>query len=360
MRVLQVCHRFPPHPGGIEYHVQRLAKYLSANGHEVTVLTTSRDTESTGEEGGYTVIKLKYRFEPLRNPIPLKFPLKFRELSSSFDVIHMHSIYTFTTLSSFPFADKSRVVITLHGRAYYRGMASLLAMLHERLSFRMLKGASAFISLTELDRRLMMRRGIDGSKIKVIPNFVDLEEIDGIAKRCGAIDKDSEVQLLFVGSLVEAKNLESLLMDLRKLGGSVSLWVIGDGPLRAKLERLAGKNVKFLGRMRREDWIPYALSSDALVLPSKSEGFPTVVLEAMALRKPVIVSNIEVHKMLFGDVAIFYDPGNPKSLAKALEMLKDSDEKVKRGRRLIEELYDVKVVAKKIVELYEEVMSSSP
>lgn len=357
MRILQVCHRFPPHPGGIEYHVQRLAKYLSSRGHEVTVLTTSRQSSSF-EEGEYRVVRVKYRFEPLRNPIPLKFPLAFRRLAMDCDVIHMHSVYTFTTLSSFPFAEKRRVVITLHGRAYYTGAASLLAKLHERISFRVLRRAAAFISLTEQDKRLMVRRGVEESRIRVIPNFIDLEEIDGIAKLSRPVEKDGEIQLLFVGSLVEAKNLESLLADLRKLEHRVSLWIVGDGPLRVKLERLADRNVKFLGNMVREEWIPYAISSDALVLPSRSEGFPTVVLEAMALRKPVILSNIEVHRSLFGDVAILYEPGDPSSLVRALEILNEADEKTRKGRKLVEELYDLKVVAPKILELYEEIRGS--
>lgn len=360
MRILQVCHRFPPHPGGIEYHVQKLSEFLSSEGRSVTVLTTSRERAGTYEERGYTVMRLKPHLEPLRNPLPLKLPFIARRILRDFELIHMHSVYTFTTLLTYPFADKGRVVITLHGRAFYKGVASLLAELHERISFRIVRGAAAFIALSERDKRLMIDRGIDPSAIRLIPNFVDVGEIDSIAKRSEPIERDGEVQLMFVGSLVEAKNLEGLLADLRRIEADFSLWIVGDGPLREKLVRLArGMNVKFLGRLSREAWIPYALGSDAIVLPSRSEGFPTVVLEAMALGKPAILSGIEVHKELFSGNAILYEPGVEGSLRRALDALGSEEvkETVRRNRKLVEERYDIKVVGRRIIDLYSEVSS---
>ncbi|MCS7103168.1 MAG: glycosyltransferase family 4 protein [Candidatus Korarchaeum sp.] len=362
MRILQVCHRFPPHPGGIEYHVQRLSKFLSSKGHDVMVLTTSHERSGTYEEDDYTVIRLKANFELLRNPIAFSLLLTSGKIVKDFDVIHMHSVYTFTTLMTYPFTNKNRVVITLHGRAFYRGLASLLAELHERLSFRIVRDAAAFIALSGADMKLMLKRGIDPERVRIIPNFVDVEEIDNILRRSELVDKEGEVQLVFVGGLVEAKNLESLLVDLRCVEADASLWVIGDGPLREKLTRLArGMKVRFLGRLSRESWIPYALSSDAIVLPSKSEGFPTVVLEAMALEKPVILSNIEVHRELFSGNAILYEPGVQGSLSSALDKLRSEDlrETLRKNRKLVEERYDIKVVGRRILDLYNEISLSS-
>ena len=355
MRILQVCHRFPPHPGGIEYHVKRLSKFLSSRGHEVTVLTTHKGPSRT-EESEYRVVRLRSFLEPLRNPIPLELPFRFREMAESFDLIHMHSVYTFTTLLSYPFARRERVVITLHGRASYRGFASLLAELHERTSFRLLRGAAAFIALNEVDKELMVNRGIDESKIRVIPNFIDLEEIDSSARSSKPAEREGDVQLLFVGGLTEAKNLDSLLMDLRGVDGA-SLWIVGDGPMRGKLMKLAeGMRVRFLGRMDMRGWMPYALSSDAIILPSRSEGFPTIVLEAMALGKPVILSDIEVHKRLFSDIAIFYKPGDRESLKKALRDLENFDIPPRMLRYIVEKNYDIKVVGEKILSVYSDLI----
>ncbi len=359
MRILQVCHRFPPHPGGIEYHVQRLSRFLASEGRDVVVLTTSRERVGVSEEEGYTVIRLRSHLEPLRNPLPLSLPSVVSRIIRDFDLIHMHSVYTFTTLMTYPLIERGRAVITLHGRPFYRGIASLLAEIHERISFRIVRGATAFISLSEADRRLIVRRGIDPGRVRCIPNFVDVGEIDLISGRSRPVEKEGDVQLIFVGGLVEAKNLESLIADLRKVDWDVSLWIVGDGPLRRRLARLSeGMKVRFLGRLSREAWMPYALGSDAVILPSRSEGFPTVVLEAMAMGKPVILSDIEVHRELFPESAIFYEPGVKGSLGKALRRLsEDLNEMLRRNRKLVEERYDIKVVGRRILDLYDEIIS---
>ncbi len=357
LRVLQVSHRFPPHPGGTEYYVQKLSQFLASLGHEVTILTTSREQVGVSEESGCRVIRLRPLAEPLRNPLSLRLPLEFRRLVKEHDVVHMHSVYTFTTLLAFPFTPKERTIITLHGRAYYEGFLRYLAEVHERFSFRLVRGAARFIALTELDRELMLRRGIPPERITVIPNFVDVEELDQWASCSEPVEKESDVQLLFVGGLVEAKGLVQFLGDLRQVDEEVGLWIIGSGPLEPRLRSLArGMNVKFFGRMSRRDLIPYFLGADAVVLPSRSEGFPTVVLEAMTLRRPVILSDIEVHRGLFSDLAFLYTPERPETLLDALKRIKGSRDIVIKARKLVEEFYDVRVVGGQILDLYREIL----
>jgi glycosyltransferase involved in cell wall biosynthesis len=114
--------------------------------------------------------------------------------------------------------------------------------------------------------------------------------------------------------------------------------------------------VRFLGRMDMEGWIPYALSSDAIILPSRSEGFPTIVLEAMALGKPVILSDIEVHKRLFSGIAIFYRPGDRESLRKALKNLENFDIPPENLRSIVEKNYDIRVVGERILSVYSDLI----
>ncbi len=363
LRIVQISHRFPPHPGGIEYHVQKLSLFLASRKHEVIVLTTSSSGEG-GEslEDGVTVMRFSAIAEPLRNPISLKLPLVFRGVAEDADVVHMHSPYTFTTLLSFPFSPRERTLITLHGRPYYRGLGSLAAKIHERISLLLLRGAGRFIALTELDASYLRSMGVSPERIRVIPNFIDVMEMDEWSREARPVEKSQEIQLLFVGGFVEAKGLEQLLLDLRRIEHkNVGLWMIGSGPLEGRLRELAeGLNVHFLGRKPRRDLVPYFRGADALILPSKSEGFPTVVLEAAALRRPVILSDIPVHRILFGDVALFYEPGKPKTLEGALRALGSTEveEKVERARSVVEERYDIRVVGEGIVRLYEELAAS--
>ncbi len=324
-------------------------------GHEVTVLTTSHSPSL--EEGDFRVIRLKSLVEPLRNPLPLKLPLVFREVVRGAEVVHMHSPYTFTTLLSYPFSPRGRTIITLHGRAYYTGLASLLARVHERLSFLLLRGAGTFVALTELDANYMESMGIPRGRIKVIPNFVDVSELKSWGGKADPVEKEHEIQLLYIGGFVEAKGLDRLLLDLRSLPDlDAGLWMIGSGPLEGKLRRLArGMGVRFLGRKSRKDLIPYFKGADALILPSRSEGFPTVVLEAAALGTPVILSDIPVHRHLFEGMALFFTPGDPRTLKQALDRLVVGVEGlVERARREVGERYDLRVVGEDILRLYSE------
>ncbi len=334
-----------------------MAQYLAGRGHHVTVLTTSPSPNEEVSTDGITVIRFRVLAEPLRNPLSPKLPLVFRKLVRDVDVVHLHSPYTFTTLLSYPFSPKDRTVITLHGRAYYTGLAKLLAKIHERLSFLLLRGASRFIALTELDASYMESMGVPSSRIEIIPNFVDVSELEGWSEEVDPVKKEHEIQLLYVGGLVEAKGLDQLLLDLKEISElDIGLWMIGSGPLEGKLRGLASDSVKFLGRRPRRSLVPYFKGADALILPSRSEGFPTVVLEAAALGTPVILSDIPVHRLLFSDMALFYTPGDPRTLRRAIDRLvAGAEDLVERARREVRSRYDVRVVGERILRLYSQI-----
>ena len=108
------------------------------------------------------------------------------------------------------------------------------------------------------------------------------------------------LRLLSVGSLTVKKDHANLLRALEGLDttdlGPVRLGIVGGGPLRASVDALAhqvnqtgnGITVELLGR--RDDIPELLAAADALVLPSKSEGLPLVVMEAMASSTPVIAT----------------------------------------------------------------------
>ncbi len=336
--------------------MQKLSFFLASRGNDVIVLTTS---EQGGEslEGGVTVVRFRPVAEPLRNPLSMRLPLAFRRMAGNADVVHMHSPYTFTTLLSYPFSRKERTVITLHGRPYYAGPAALAAKIHERISFLLLRGAGAFVALTELDVSYMESMGIPRERIRVIPNFVDVRELEAWGREVDPVEKEREIQLLYVGGFVEAKGLDQLLLDLRSLPDlDVGLWMIGGGPLEGRLRRLAGgMGVRFLGRKSRRDLIPYFKGADALILPSRSEGFPTVVLEAAALGTPIILSDIPVHRQLFEGMALFFTPKNPGTLRQALDRLVAGvEDLVERAKKVVRDRYDLRVVGEDILRLYSE------
>lgn len=102
--------------------------------------------------------------------------------------------------------------------------------------------------------------------------------------------------LLSVGHLVERKGHHLVIEALTKLNG-VDLLIVGEGPERRALKQLVEANglqhrVTFLGNLPHETLFEIYSAADALVLASSREGWPNVLLEAMACGTPVIATNV--------------------------------------------------------------------
>ncbi len=105
-----------------------------------------------------------------------------------------------------------------------------------------------------------------------------------------------EKTVLFVGNLVPVKGIDRLFRAMAELP-QARLRIVGDGPLRRKLARLAVKlgihdRVDFLGRKPPKEVADLMRAADVLCLPSRSEGMPNVVLEALACGAPVVATAV--------------------------------------------------------------------
>lgn len=106
--------------------------------------------------------------------------------------------------------------------------------------------------------------------------------------------------LLFVGRLEEVKNIPNLIeavKELSKEGRSYQLYIVGDGSLRNRLdEMIEAENltttVHLLGKINHDEMVAYYNMADIFVLPSKMEGVPMVILEALACGTPVLATNV--------------------------------------------------------------------
>lgn len=144
-----------------------------------------------------------------------------------------------------------------------------------------------------------------------------------------------------VGSLIARKSVDHLLQAaatlLEKDGLSVHLLIVGDGPLRGKLEKLAAElgladHVTFAGFQKAV--FPWIAAMDILVLSSPREGLPRVILEAMLLGKPVVASRaIGTRELVVdGETGLLYDYGDIEALtARLKELLADEGKRSAMG-----------------------------
>jgi len=147
----------------------------------------------------------------------------------------------------------------------------------------------------------LRRAGLPQGKLVVIPNGVDVDRFAGAppsSLESLGVRPDRRI-ITFIGRLDEQKGLAWLVDLMPRIFARLSghdLLLVGSGPQRALLERLVAdrglsERVHFAGF--REDVPGILAASDLLVLPSRWEGMPNVILEAMASGKPVVASDVE-------------------------------------------------------------------
>lgn len=146
-----------------------------------------------------------------------------------------------------------------------------------------------------------------------------------------AASNSAELRLICVGRLSAEKGHMGLFTAMQRLaerGVRLHLTLVGDGPQRALLEGAAAA----MGLAERIDWrgacdepatLDAIAGADALVLPSFMEGLPIVLMEAMALRVPVIASRVAgiPELVIDGETGLLFDPANWAGLERALSRL---------------------------------------
>jgi glycosyltransferase involved in cell wall biosynthesis len=185
-----------------------------------------------------------------------------------------------------------------------------------RLADRVLVQAEPLAAeiLEQFDRpRLRRIRNRLRDRIGVVPNGVDLQP-----RRYG-----SGTGIVYVGRLIRAKGLDELVDAMQRLPGE-HLTIVGDGPERKRLEEKArGLSVTFTGHVDHATARQHIRAARCLALPSYTEAFPNVVLEAMASGVPVVATLTGGVPSLVqdGKTGFLVPPGSVEDLAGALAKL---------------------------------------
>jgi glycosyltransferase involved in cell wall biosynthesis len=235
-----------------------------------------------------------------------------------------------------------------------------------RLQVRLLAtGVDRYLSVSgHVARELERVFRIPRKKVVVIPNGVDLSRFPAVADPALRASLAGERRLvLTVARLHEQKAVEVVVRSAHELP-DVTFAVAGDGPERESLERLARDldvedRVLLLGA--RDDVPALLAAADLVLLPSRYEGFPLSLLEAMASGKAVVASEIPgvTELVMSGQNGVLVAPGDVDGFARAIsELLGDSDRRGRlaaAGRELVEQRYDVRRVVDRIMAEYDSV-----
>jgi rhamnosyl/mannosyltransferase len=324
LRVLQVGKYYPPHMGGIETHLQTLASGLK---HEVDLrVVVSSDGRLTIRERpeGFPLTRLGTALHISTAPISPGLGREIRSFDP--DIVHIHLPGPAALLQYLQSGHRRALVLSHHSDIVRQ---RILGAAFSPLLQRALRRASAILVATSRHIETSNVLPAHREKCRIVPYGIHVEDFaQERAAEVAAIRARHGARLvLAVGRQVYYKGFQYLVRAMREV--PARLLLIGNGPLRAELEREAhaagvAERVSFLDEV--EDVRPYYRAAEVFVLPSiaRSEAFGIVQLEAMASAVPVVNTRIDSGApfvSLDGETGMTVSPGDPAGLAFAVNAL---------------------------------------
>jgi glycosyltransferase involved in cell wall biosynthesis len=297
MKIVMIVDHFPPKwLHGTEIATYNLAKHLAKRKHEIHVITSYDE----GLPKGLPNFDIKCGFYVHRIAWPkirivgvlifwLKIFFEIRIINP--DIVQVQSLgigipaWLSRKILKIPFIIWGRGG-DVYQPSYYIRMTSGL----------ILRDADAIIALTE-DMRIKLKE-ISSREIFVVPNGIDLDQFNNMFSN--VLKEEDFKKIICVGRFHPIKGHQYLIKAMKRVHDEIAdavLILIGDGEERERLEALSikldiQKSVQFTGEVPHEQIHSHMHQADIFVLPSISEGFPSVILEAMACGLPIVASRV--------------------------------------------------------------------
>jgi glycosyltransferase involved in cell wall biosynthesis len=336
------------------------------------VLTTNANGRATldvghDESAMESNLRVRYTRRAALESIAPALLAHLPELVRWADVVHLLGAYNFPTLPTMlacRLLDKPLVwsprgaLQRWTGTRRRRLKASWETVCRTTLSSRVVIHTTSDSEATQARERIPART-------VVIPNGVELpSDVTHVA--------GDTLRVAFLGRLDPIKGLENLieacaLLHARGLSFELHIAGAGDAAYEASLRELAARHglerrVSFVGEVREGDKAGFFAETDLFVLPSHSENFGLVVLEALAHEVPVIASDRTPWSALDREGCGVSTSNQPEPLALAIQGMQGRDLRAmgKRGRAWVEEKFAWVAVGRQMIGLYEELVGSAP
>lgn len=369
---------------GAENYLYILAKGLASRGEDVYLICPNRkEWDELAERFSAERIKVKRMLLRSRHDYGRFFFLAFLNVIQIFRLVKMFKCYgpdilhinaagvedSHTLIIAGKIAGVRKIVVTFHIGNFlpYKVKSlhvGLIDLFRKFIVRRVVSLSNETVAISETTKNeILQRYNLPQAKINVIHNGIDLDgfELHKNIKISGEpFRRENETLLIAVCNLFPQKGTKYLLEALVNVD-RVRCLIVGDGDLRKRLIEQAytleiQDKVIFLGK--RDDVPALLNSADIFVLPSIDEGFPFVVLEAMATGLPVIATIVGgVPEMIQdGEEGILVESRNPEALAEAITKLsKSKDLRMvmgKKARKKIEENFSAIKMTDHTLEVY--------
>jgi len=357
--------------GGAQKYVLDLAKNL-VNTYEIFVAigekgkTPDLQEKLAKEVKDVHVLELKHLKRTIcpRKDIQALYEIKRIYKQIQPDIVHLNSskagVLGSYANSLLPKKDRPKIIYTVHGWVMNEPMNSFKKKLYTFLEKNSAKYKDALIVLSEKEKKDGIRIQIPENKLYTIPlginpiSFLSKTE----ARKKLLPNTKNKIWFGTIANFFETKGLDVLLHTLvenKKILQDTNFLIIGEGPERKKLEKILEENkiinVFLLGA--KENASQYLKAFDCFVLPSRKEGFPYVLLEAIQAELPIITTDVGGIREMLSKYKPSYiiPPNSEKKLGEAIQKFLQEDNK----KGIAKESYTLEAMTKKTHSLYESV-----
>jgi glycosyltransferase involved in cell wall biosynthesis len=323
LRVLQIGKFYPPHRGGIESHLKCLCNELRDKIDLQVVVANDNSRTRNDVVDGVTVARLGSPLDIFSAPVCPSLIRAIRR--AAVDLFHLHTPNPGAVMAYLASCRKEPLVITYHSdivrqKWLGRGVDVMTRLLLDRSS------AIIVSSHNYLDSSALLSRY--KAKAAVIPLGISVPPLRSRPDSAERIrSRYNRPLVLAAGRLVYYNGFEYLIRAMHRV--EAQLLIIGDGPLRSRLERTIrdyslSERVTLLGNV--DDTTPYFAAADLFVLPSiaRSEAFGIVQLEAMVWGKPIVNTSLNTGVPFVsphGLTGLTVPPADADALAHAINLL---------------------------------------
>ena len=347
-RPLRVLHAVRAPVGGIFRHILDLANGQADRGHHVGIIADNL----TGGERAEAALKeiaprLKlgvHRLAIHREPFPTDilvwahFMRLIRRLKP--EVLHGHGAKAGAFIRLKPRSKETIRVYTPHGGSLHYPLNTLKGALYSRLERALMNSTDLFLFESSFARDTYQRTiGIPRGLVRCVFNGVTADEFDPVVKAADATD------IVYVGEFRHIKGADLLIDAVARLhadGRPVTLTLAGDGEemeaLKAQVQRLGlAEAVRFIGHVKAR----YGFSKGSvLVVPSRGDSMPYVVIEAAAAGIPMVAANVGGIPEIFGShTDALFAPNIMGAVADAIETaIEDPEAAAARAKSLRERI----------------------
>lgn len=363
--------------GGGEKHLLLLAKVAKEREFAVYVICQSPSgLEETLKKAGIETIPINFMSKNFVSTV-LRIAKKLKFVKA--DILHTHGFFCNVIGRIAGRMSQTLIIIsTVHCNpssplSFNPSLAkSIIQFFRNKVDNFTAKFTDAVIAVSEDIKRGLVEQGVPKEKIEVICNGISLKELNEVMKGNGSFNldiKQGEKVVGFLGRLEPVKGIDYFIKAaeiIKAKFDNVKFVIAGDGSIKSNLEKMVkqmGLTNDFIFTGYVDNAVSLISKFDVFVLPSLSEGLNLSLVEALAIGRAVVATNVGGNSevVIDGETGLLVPPKNAQALADTILFLLENPEVARKygekGKRIVAEKFSAERMRDEHLKLYSKLTS---